>query len=293
MGQSVDAVFVETYERTVRHLAQQGITRLRPWVVERAVHSEGHNWERLGAREAIAKTTRLQDTPSQDYPWSRRKSTPVTFNTGDDTEHEDIVQMLVDPNSNIAIAQGKAMRRAHDNEIIAAAVGDSRDGEGNDIPIPVGQTIGVQGTPVPMTFDLVTEVSERFMDNDIDPDEEKVFVISPRQCRKLLQLTEATSGDYNAMRPLTSKGYVESWMGYSWLVSTLLPDSSAGQDDSENYIFAMTRRALGLQMNKDIWVRIAEDPSASFAWRIYCASTYGAIRVEDEQLVRINCSTTI
>jgi hypothetical protein len=46
-------------------------------------------------------------------------------------------------------------------------------------------------------------------------------------------------------------------------------------------------------MNKDLWVRIAEDPSVSFAWRIYCASTYGAIRVEDEQLVRINCSTTI
>ena len=293
MGDSVDAVFVETYERTVRHLAQQSITRLRPWVVERAVHSEGHNWERLGVREAIPKTTRLQPTPFQDYPWSRRKSIPVTFNTGDDTEHEDIVQMLVDPNSNIAIAQGKAMRRAHDNEIIAAAVGDSRDGEENIVAIPVEQTIGVEDTPVPMTFDLVTQVSEIFMDNDIDPDEQKVFVISPRQARKLLQLTEATSGDYNAVRPLTSKGYIESWMGYSWLVSTLLPDSSSELNDSENYIFAMTRRALGLQMNKDIWVRIAEDPSVSFAWRIYCASTYGAIRVEDEQLVRINCSTTI
>ena len=108
-----------------------------------------------------------------------------------------------------------------------------------------------------------------------------------------MQLTEATSGDYNAVRPLTSRGYIESWMGYSWLVSTLLPDSSSGQDDSENYIFAMTRRALGLQMNRDIWVRIAEDPSFSFAWRIYCASTFGAIRVEDEQIVRVNCSTTI
>ena len=293
MGASVSNVFVETYERTVRHLAQQSITRLRPWVVERSVQSEGHNWERLGSREAIAKTARLQPTPFQDYPWSRRKSIPVTFNTGDDTEHEDIAQMLVDPNSNIAIAQGKAMRRAHDNEIIGAAVGDSRDGDGDPVVIPVDQTIGVEDTPVPMTFDLVTQVSEIFMDNDIDPDEQKVFVIAPRQARKLLQLTEATSGDYNAVRPLTSKGYIESWMGYSWLVSTLLPDSSGGQDDSENFIFAMTRRALGLQMNKDIWVRIAEDPSVSFAWRIYCASTYGAIRVEDEQLVRINCSTTI
>ena len=293
MANTVDNVFIQTYENTVRHLAQQGITRLRPWVMERSVQSEGHNWERLGAQEAQQKTTRLQATPVQDYPWSRRKSVPVTWDTGDSTEQEDIVQMLVDPNSNLAMAQAKAMRRAHDDEIIAAAVGDSRDGDGNAVTIPAEQTIGSQGSPVTMTFDLVTEVTERFMDNDIDPDEEKVFVVAPKQARKLLQLTEATSGDYNAVRPLTSKGYIESWMGYTWLVSTRLPDSSAGQDDSENYIFACTRKALGLQMNRDISVRIAEDPSVSFAWRLYAYSTFGAIRVEDEHLVRINCSTTI
>ena len=108
MGASVSNVFVQTYERTVRHLAQQGVTRLRPWVAERSVQSEGHNWETLGKAEASQKTTRLQDTPSNNYPWGRRKSVPLTWDTGDDTEQEDIVQMLVDPNSNIALAQGYA-----------------------------------------------------------------------------------------------------------------------------------------------------------------------------------------
>lgn len=284
MGASVQNVFVQTYETNVRHLAQQGIARLRPWVMEKSVQSEGHNWERLGSAEATEKTGRLVDTPDQDYPWSRRKSIPVTYHTGDSTEQEDIVQMIVDPNSNIVTAQGKAMRRSHDDEIIRAAVGDSRDGAGNAIPFDVDQIVG-DGT-ANISFDAVTEVSEIFMDNDIDPDEEKVFVVSPRQARKLLQLTEATSGDYNAVRPLTSKGYIESWMGYSWIVSTRLPDSSVGQDGSEVYCFAMTRRALGLQMNKDIWARVAEDQTKSFAWRIYCASSFGAIRVEDEHLVR-------
>jgi hypothetical protein len=291
MGTSVSNVFVNTYERTVRHLAQQGITRLRPYVDERSVQSEGHNWERLGVQEAVQKTTRLAATPEQDYPWSRRKSIPVTYHTGDSTEQEDIVQMLVDPNSNIAAAQGKAMRRAHDDEIIAAATGDSRDGAGNAVTFPVAQNIG-DGT-LAVNFDIVTEVSEKFMANDIDPDEPKVFVVSPEQARKLLQLTEATSGDYNAMRPLTSKGYIESWMGYTWIVSTRLPDASVAQDGSEVYCFAMTRKAIGLQMNRDISVRVAEDPTVSFAWRIYCFSTFGAIRVEDEQLVRVHLSTTI
>lgn len=291
MGASVSNARIQTYERNVRHLAQQGITRLRPYVQEVSEQSEGHNWERLGAQEAVEKTGRLVNTPEQDYPWSRRKSIPVTYHTGDSTEQEDVVQMLVDPNSNIAKAQGKAMRRSHDDEIIRAATGDSRDGQGNAIPFDTNQEVG-DGT-ASINFDIVTQVSEIFMANDIDPDERKVFVISPRQARKLLQLTEATSGDYNDAKPLTSKGYIESWMGYTWVVSTRLPDSSVGQDGSSEYCFAMTMDAIGLQMNRDISVRVAEDVTKSFAWRIYAFSTFGAIRVEDEQLVRLDLSTTI
>lgn len=287
MGASISNVYIQTYETYVRFLAQQGVTRFRPWTMERGVQSEAHNWERLGPQEAVQKTARLAPTPEQDYPWSRRQSQPVTYHTGDSTEQEDIVQMLIDPNSNIAKAQGMAMKRAYDDEIIQACVGDSRDGDGNTVAYDTNQQVG-DGTQS-LTFDLVTQVTELFMENDIDPDEEKVFFISPRQARKLLQLTEATSGDYNALRPLTAKGYVESWMGYTWIVSTRLQSPAAG----EEYCIAMDRKAIGLQVNKDIWVRVAEDPTVSFAWRIYCASTYGAIRVEDEHLVRVWLSQTI
>ena len=38
-------------------------------------------------------------------------------------------------------------------------------------------------------------------------------------------------------------------------------------------------------MNRDMLVRVAEDPSQSFAWRIYCATTFGVVRVEDEHVV--------
>lgn len=289
MSATIPNAYIQTYETNVRHLAQQGITRLRPWVMERSVQSEGHNWDRIAATSAQQKTTRKQATPDNETAWSRRKSIPVTYDTGDVTEQEDIVQMIIDPNSAYAKAQGMAMKRAHDDEIISAAVGDSRDGDGNAVTFVAGQSIGDGSTSI--SYDIVTQTSELFMNNDIDPDEEKVFVISPAQARKLLQLTEATSGDYNAMRPLTSKGYVESWMGYSWVVSTRLLQGSLGAGTV--YAFAMTKRAIGLQMNKDIWARISEDPSISFAWRVYCASTFGAIRVEDEQLVRVDLSETI
>ena len=287
MGASISDVYVQTYETNVRHLAQQGVTRLRPWVMEKSVQSEAHNWERIAAATAVAKTTRKTPTPDNDTQWSRRQSQPVVFHVGDVTEQEDITQMLVDPNSNYARAHGMAMRRAHDDNIIEAAVGPSRDGTGASVPFDTTQNLG-DGT-TPLTFDIVTAVSELFMKNDIDPDEEKVMVIGPTQARKLLQLTEATSGDYNALRPLTSKGYVESWMGYTWVVSTRLQ----APDTGELYCFAMSKKAIGFQMNKDITARIAEGDDISFAWRVYAHSQFGAIRVEDEHLVRLHLADTL
>ena len=294
MGATIEDVFIQTYERNVRHLAQQSVTRLDPYVMVKRTQSEAHNWELMESNEAKLKSTRdswdgndrSRLTPDDNTQWKRRKSMPDVYNIGDVTEHSDISQMLVDPNSNYARAHAAAMRRAKDKVIIEAAVGPSRDGDGGSLVFPTGQAIGATGSPVAMTYDLITEVSEKFMTNDIDPDDGKVFVIGPAQARKLLQLTEATSGDYNAVRPLTSKGYIESWMGYTWVVSTLLQSPAAG----ERYIFAMTRKAIGMQLNKDIWVRVAEDPGISFAYRIYSEMHLGAIRVEDKHLVR--CAVT-
>lgn len=294
MARTIDSAYVETFERTVRHQAQQGITRLRPWVDVRSVQSEAHNWEIMSSNEAVQKRAAgspsvSTPTPDNETGWLRRVSVPVTYHIGDVSEQEDIVQMIVDPNNNYARSHGMAMRRAHDKEIIAKALGTALDGGGNNNALPASQVVGDYSQSI--NYDIVTEVTEKFMNNDIDPDEPKCFVVSPKQARKLLQLTEATSGDYNAMRPLTSQGYVESWMGYSWIVSTLL--NYPTEIDADVDCFAMTSRAVGMQINKDIWSRIEEDPSASFAWRIYSASTYGAVRVEDEQIVKVQLSQAI
>jgi len=187
--------------------------------------------------------------------------------------------MLVDPNSNIVRSVGMAMRRQIDDVIFAAATGDATDGAGAPVTFPAGQVVG-DGTGV-FTFDGVTEVYEKFMDNDIDPDEGKYMIIGPKQLRKMQQLTEVTSGDYVNVKALATNGYVINWMGFHWIVSTRLLVPAAG----EISCLAMTKQALGLQMNRDITTRVAEDPSISFAWRIYAYMTLGAVRVEDEHIV--------
>jgi hypothetical protein len=101
-----------------------------------------------------------------------------------------------------------------------------------------------------------------------------------------MQLTEQTSADYvhrEALQQLQNTGIVPMWMGFTWICSTRLIHPTAPGTDIDTLFF--TARAIGLNMPKNITARVAEDPSISFAWQIYCFMVLGSVRVEDEQLV--------
>jgi len=205
-------------------------------------------------------------------------------------EHEDKVQMLVDPESAYTENQGMAMARQYDNLIIEAASGDAFDGEGTPIALPPGQIIGDGTTPI--SFDMTTAVQELFMSNEIDMDVSKVMIVGPTQVRKLMQLTEQTSSDYvrrEALQNLSATGIVPNWMGFTWVMSNALEIPSAG----ELYCLAFTKRALTLVINQDIFVRIGENPSFSYMIQIFSQFTAGCSRTIDEEIVQLHIADTL
>ena len=293
MAININDAYIESFESAVRQLAQQGITRLRPYVTEVANQSESHNWDRLKASSA-----RLKDTPRKVSPaggdgsgavgstdgldWTRRKTLIQTWDTGEIVEQENVVQMLIDPNSSSTVNLAMNMKRAVDDVIITAATGDAKDGDGNNVAFPAGQIVGTAATV--MSLDIVLETAQKFFDNDIDPDESKVFVISPLIQRKLMQLMEVTSGDYQNSKALAT-GYLPNWMGFEWVVSTrLLHPTAPGTDVS---CLAFTRRALGLHVARDISAKVGERSDMSFAWQLYCMMSMASVRTEDEQIVHV------
>lgn len=287
MAITIEKAYIDTFESNVRHLAQQSAARLRNHVTERGLRSSAHGWDRIAKSEAVTKATKLAATPSMESAWTRRVDVPVVKHWGDTYEEQDIVQMLIDPQSNLTMAGASAMGRALDDIIIANATGNALDGDGAAVAFPAGQQLG--GATIVFSFDLVTQCSEKFLTNDIDPDEPKVMVIGPTQMRKLMQLTEATSGDYVSVKALAEKGYIESWMGYSWVVSNRLTIPVGG----ELYCLAMTKKALGLTMRSDIKTNVAQDPTLSFAYRVYMQATYGVVRVEDEHIIRVHVKNSL
>lgn len=288
MAINIDNVFIETFERNVRHLAQQSPTRLRAKVIERSVGSEKHNWERIGSNEATAKSGPRQATPINDSDWSRRVSLTDTIDIGDTVEPDDLVQMLVEPKSNIALSQSMGLRRGIDDIIITAATADALNGDGSTTAFLASQTVG-DGTGE-ISLDTILQAQEIFYDNDIQMDDMQraCMVIGPKQQRKLMNLVEVTSGDFQQQKALSS-GYMPNWMGFDWVVSTRLQAPSVGELDC----LCFTPQGIGLQVNKDIWTKVAEDPSLSFAWRIYSAMTMGAVRVEDEHVVRLHLKDSV
>ena len=291
MAADIDKVYISTFERTLRHLAQQSITRLRPFVTERVGEGKDHAWERLSASSSTSKAAGLVATPTTGGTYSRRLSIAATQHAGDTTQQEDIVQMLIDPNSNQAMSLAMAIRRAWDTSILTAATGAATDGDGVAVPYDTANQRIVAASAI--TFDLVTQVQEKFLENNIELDVPKVFVIGPKQVRTLMQLTQQTSADYvhrEALQRLQSAGIVPNWMGFTWVMSTLL-NITAGIPDTIDCV-AFTKRGLGMQINREMLVRVAEDPTQSFAWRIYCASTYGVVRTEDEHVVWLQVENT-
>lgn len=289
-GANIDNVYIETFEENVRHLAQQMNTKLRATVTEKGTNGAQHNWERLDSSDPTDKTTSAPATPNTDLPWSRRVSVAGTKHSGSVVDNEDIVQMLVEPKSNIAKNLAMGMNRAYDDILLAAAGAASLNGDGSTTALPAGQIVG-NGTGA-INFDLVTQVQETFMANDIDPSMPKIMVVGPTQVRKLMQLTEQTSGDYvsrEALQNLNASGIAPNWMGFTWILSTRLNVPSVGELDC----FAWCPDGIGLQVNEDITIQVAQDPSASFAWRIYCRLTAGAVRIDDKKVVKLHVADTV
>jgi len=297
MAITISQAYIETFENTVRQLAQQKQSLLRKAVMEVNKQSTSHNWERLAASSARAKTSARMVSPAggngsgavgstDGLEWTRRKTAIQTFDTGEVVEQEDIVQMLVDPKSASTESLVMNMNRAVDDIIIAAALGNATDGTGTPVALPAGQVIGDYTTEIDLDF--VLAVQENFDANDIDPDMERYFVIGPRQKRKLFQLIEVVSGDYQDKKALAT-GYMPNFLGFNWIVSNRLNAPAADQLDC----FAMTGKALGLHVAGDISTRVAERADMSFAWQVYLQMSMDAVRVEDSMVVHAKLADTV
>lgn len=289
---------VDAFRDNLRHLAQQVGSKLRQYTDYWSPEAETGAWDRMSDGDMAPKTRNAggNATPETGRVHTRRIAIASPWDDGELIEAEDPSMMLIDPKSNIVQSMGYAAGRQIDDVIIAAATGNAtsidRDqphtGAKTPTPVPLPAQNWVGDGTTPITFDMVTEVQERFTANDIGPEVPKIFVIGPRQLRELMNLTEVTSADYVDLRQLQQYGMAPNWLGFNWVLSTRLLNRTQGEDDGTLAPFAMTYDAVGLHMPMEGEAFCERDPSRSYAWRPYFLMNLGAVRVEDRKVVGLD-----
>jgi hypothetical protein len=280
MANTISVAFVEQFKSNVYHLSQQRGSRLGGTVRVESLVGNVHNFERLAGVAAQAKVSRHADTPILDAPHSRRRVTPADYEWGDLVDREDKLRLIINPESEYAIAGANALGRQKDDLIIAAFTADATDGAGGAVAFPATQSIPAGG--VGLDLDKILAAQEKLNAAEV-PDEDRFLVYGSQQLRDILKLPELTSSDYNTVRTLMA-GQVATFLGFQWIRSERLPLAVADRS-----CFAFHKQSMGLAINEDMFARIAERADKSFAWQVYCRLTMQATRIEEEGVVEILC----
>ena len=282
MSTQITTAFVEQYSSNIQMLSQQKGSLLRDKVRLESVVGKNAFFDQVGSVTATVRSSRHSDTPQADTPHSRRRVTLVDYEFADLIDDLDKVRMLADPTSSYAMAAAYAMGRAMDDNIIAAATGTAYTGVagGTSTALPAGQIIAEAGTGR-MTIAKLRTAKEILDLADVDPSLPRFIVVGPKQITDLLGTTEVTSSDYNVVKALAS-GDINSFLGFNFVVSNRLAVASSIRD-----CFAFVNDGIALAVGKDVTARIDERADKGYATQVYYSAAFGATRMEEEKVVKI------
>ena len=290
MAETLDKAAVDMFDGNVIHLAQQLMSRFRMHVDERHIQAKTYEWERLDEEDTVEKTASRVSTPQNDPTWSNRQSTVKTYHQGNTVEQDVLAQVLVDAKSAQAVNLARGMARRVDDVIIGAIGGASRTGEGTAVAFPTGQVVG--GATSLLTIPLLLEASQKFAESDVDDMTGLCWAFAPRQSTRMMSTLEVTSKDFQDAQeggtPLSS-GKFTKFLGFTLIPTNRLNVPAVGQID--NLIWAP--EAIGFHVAKDMWTRVEERADQSFLWQLYAAMTMGAVRLEDEKVVKLHLKDAV
>jgi hypothetical protein len=285
MSNQVTEAFVQQFDTTFRHLAQQMQSRLRGYVrVETGIVGESKSINRLGKRRMQRRLTRHGDTPLNDQPHSTRYIDLLDYEDGDMVDDQDKLRMLVDPTSDYLKSMVAAANRQQDITIIDALGGGSRSKTGGVIALPTTQKIAVGAAG--LTKAKIIQAKKMFRQNEADEEngEELVMVYSSQALSDVLADTQLTSADFLAGRMLQEGSLKGKWMGFTWIPSEELPKVGTSR-----YLYAFAKSGVALGIGQDIVHKVGPDPGKGFNNRVYIKESIGAVRVEEEKVVEIAC----
>ena len=293
MSDQISVAFIQDYKNTIALLLQQLDSRFRGAVTEDTYTGKaGKAVEQLGAVTAQKRTTRHSDMPLIDTPHAARWVHPEDYEWADLVDSQDKLRMVIDPTNAYAINGSAAMRRALDDEIIAAFLATAKTGENGttntafDTNNAVAVTIGA-GAATGMNVAKLRAAKKILMANEVDVDNDPLFVaLAAEQHDDLLAETQAISLDFND-RPVLVEGRIKSFMGFNFIDSERLPVNGSSQRRCP--VWAKSGMHLGIWNDMETDISRRNDKSGR-PWQVYLMETIGATRLEEGKVAEIICA---
>ena len=278
-------IYAQAYARNIMQLAQQKYAKLYPAVYMKPnVRGKTFFQDQIGEWEMAVKASRNVQTPNNDPNLARRMGIMVDYHDNRLLDRGDELRTISDPRSAYTVSAGSSLGRKIDDVIITALGGNALSGEtgSTSVPLPAGQIIvnGATG----LTFEKVRQAKRILDDNDVET-EDRYFVMSPAGLEDLLGEPEATSADYASVKALV-RGEIDSWMGFRWIMSTRLVTGVTGADIRNCYAFH--KYGLCTALASMPLVRTDERKDLSYSWQVYYELNIGAVRLEEDRVVRVD-----
>lgn len=292
----VDTALVQAYRANIDIKFQQMMSRLQPAVRCETQHAEFDFYDRIGATDAVAVTSRHGDTPLISTPHDRRRVALQDFDWADLIDNKDKIRMLADPTSAYVTNAVAAFNRAKDDVIIAAAFGTAYTGKtgATSTTFPAASEIAVNyvesGTAANSNLTIGKLRKARYLldksEATIEGEYDLFICVDPSQVQSLLRTTEVTNSDYNTVKALVA-GQIDTFMGFKFIKSNRLTVASSIRE-----CICFERQGLLLATGMEIKVDVGPRRDKRNSVQVYVCASFGATRMWEEKVLRIKCDET-
>lgn len=287
MSFQITTAFVEQFKAGFTQRVQQVGSKLRDSVRLESQGGKAAFYNFIGATTVRERTTRHGDSPYIETPHTRRMCTLRDYDWGDYVDDQDKLRTMNDPTNEYVNAAAMSMGRKMDEIIIDAFEATVSTGEhGADSVVfgsDGGSTIPVAGAG--MDLDKLIEARMILDGNEASEGDDLCLVMGASQIGDLLALEKISSADYSAVKALV-KGELDTFMGFKIIRvnESLLPYSGGNRT-----CYAWAKSKMLLALGSDIQAKITEREDKGFATYAYTSMSIGALRMQGEGVVAIEC----
>jgi len=284
---TIDKFYPIQYQTSMDLALQQLDSRLQGAVSRADFIGKKKAFNLYNSREAVAISSRLQTTPTNELSGSKYWLTQNPYEVTEtfDENDEFFLSQIALPTSEAVQTFAASFNRTIDT-IVIAALGGTRyigeDGTTSDA-LPSGQKVAINyvesGTAVNsgLTIGKLRQAGY-ILDTSNVPMDERYMVIGPAQKRDLLRAGEIGDADYNTVRALVN-AEIDTFMGFKFIHTTLVTNTP----------YAFHKTGIKLSVGKRATYMDIR-PDLRHALTVRSVMDLGAVRTENEKVVEITCA---